>query len=106
MDIPFVRFACSVAVLYVFYWALFLNPVMDDEGAQAKNGGLTIESARDLLDHSKKLLAEKKFDRALPDTLRLHRAFPENHIYIDQLAGKRSKKVFIRHSSLEAGNRK
>jgi tetratricopeptide (TPR) repeat protein len=82
MDTPFVRFAFPVAVLYLFYWALFLNPVMDT-GATA---GLSTDATREILEHCKQLLAEKKFGQALPDALRLHQAFPENHIYIDQLA--------------------
>jgi hypothetical protein len=40
MDIPFVRFALPVAVLYLFYWALILNPWVDESaasgGAQSK----------------------------------------------------------------------
>src|SRR5258708_23219352 len=82
MDIPFVRVAFPVVVLYLFYWALFLNPVVDT----VATGGLSTDATRELMEHSKQLIAEKKFEKALPETLRLHQAFPENHIYIDQLA--------------------
>jgi tetratricopeptide (TPR) repeat protein len=82
MDIPFVRLAFPVVVLYLFYWALFLNPVMDT----AATGGLSTDATREIMEHTRQLLLEKKFEQALPETLRIHQAFPENHIYIDQLA--------------------
>jgi tetratricopeptide (TPR) repeat protein len=90
MDIPFVRFAFPVAVLYLFYWALILNPWVDESagasGAARSANGLTVEATRELVDQKKKLLLEKKYDQALPAMLRLHQAFPENHIYIGDLA--------------------
>jgi tetratricopeptide (TPR) repeat protein len=89
MDIPFIRFAFPAAVLYLFYWALVLNPWVDESaGAAAARSanGLTVAATRDLVDQSKDLLQEKKYDQALPKMLRLHRAFPENHIYIEDLA--------------------
>jgi tetratricopeptide (TPR) repeat protein len=88
MDIPFVRFALPVAVLYLFYWALILNPWVDESAASAAQSvnGLTTEAVRDLVDQSKKLLLEKKYDQALPVMLRVHKAYPESHIYIEQLA--------------------
>jgi tetratricopeptide (TPR) repeat protein len=76
-------------VLYLFYWALILNPWVDESaasgGAQSVNG-LTTEAVRDLVGQSKKLLLEKKYDQALPVMLRVHKAYPESHIYIEQLA--------------------
>jgi tetratricopeptide (TPR) repeat protein len=87
MDIPFVRFAFPVAVLYLFYWALILNPWVEEATGTARSANdLAVEAARDLVDQSKKLLLEKKYDQALPKMLRLHLAFPENHIYIEELA--------------------
>jgi tetratricopeptide (TPR) repeat protein len=82
MDIPFVRFAFPVVVLYLFYWALFLNPVMD----MGATSGLSTDEAREIMERIRLRLLEKNFEQALPETLRIHKAFPENHIYIDQLA--------------------
>jgi tetratricopeptide (TPR) repeat protein len=84
MDIPFVRFALPVVVLYLFYWALIVNPWVDESAASG--GAQSAEAVRELVDQSKKLLLEKKYDQALPVMLRLHKAYPESHIYIEQLA--------------------
>jgi tetratricopeptide (TPR) repeat protein len=89
MDIPFIRFAFPTAVLYLFYWALVLNPWVDESAGAAATpsaNGLTVGATRDLVDQSKNLLQEKKYDKALPKMLRLHQAFPENHIFIEDLA--------------------
>ncbi len=88
MDIPFVRFAFPAAVLYLFYWALILNPWVDEsaDASTRSTNGITVEAARVLIDQSKKLMLEKKYDQALPHMLRLQQAFPENHIYIQDLA--------------------
>ncbi|MDP8980520.1 MAG: tetratricopeptide repeat protein [Acidobacteriota bacterium] len=89
MDIPFVKFALPVAVLYLFYWALIVNPWVDESaassGTQTANG-LSADAVRDLVDQSKKLLQEKKYEQALPLMLRVHKAYPESHIYIEHLA--------------------
>ncbi len=89
MDIPFLKFALPVAVLYLFYWALIANPWVDESaassGTQTANG-LSADAVRDLVDQSKKLLQEKKYEQALPLMLRVHKAYPESHIYIEHLA--------------------
>jgi len=88
MGIPFLRFALPLAVLYLYYRLLVLDPWIEqpDRTGDAAGSSLTPDEARALVDRSKSLLAEKHYEQALPPMIRLNRAFPENHIYIEELA--------------------
>ena len=87
MDIPFIRFAFPLAVLYIFYSALWLNPWVEEADEDASNpNALSVRHSQELLWESKQLLLAGKLKESLMPTLRLYRAFPENHIYIQQLA--------------------
>jgi len=87
MEIPFVRLILPVAVLYLFYWAFVLNPVVVEPGGKMNmQDSLAPEEARALADQSHTLLARKAYSQALPLIIRLHRTFPENDVYIRELA--------------------
>jgi len=83
MDIPFVRFAVPCLILYMFYWVFALNPYVDDGGDDASQSAARSQV---LLARSKALLREGKLQEALTPTLELHKMYPENHIYVGQLA--------------------
>ncbi|MBI3684673.1 MAG: tetratricopeptide repeat protein [Acidobacteria bacterium] len=88
MDIPSIRFLFPCLVLYFFYWALVVNPFMEDPTLleESQPGRLSQEETRRLLDKSLRLIEEKNYEQALGSTLQLYHAYPENSIYIHQLA--------------------
>ncbi|HZR81664.1 MAG TPA: tetratricopeptide repeat protein [Candidatus Binatia bacterium] len=79
------QIVASLAVLALYYWSLFLHPVTL-EAVAPEPGSLTVEESRELLDESRTLLREREFARANEITLRLHEAYPQNHVYLLQLA--------------------
>lgn len=75
-----VRLAVAVLALGAFYWGLYRMPV---PGAKA---GMDPEQSRELQDQAAVMRRYGKWARALPPTMKLHNAYPDNHIYIGQLA--------------------
>ncbi len=79
------RVALPLALVAIFYVALF-SPF----GIFRKRGPvrvtLTQAQAQQLEGQSKELIEEQKYQEALAPTLKLHEAYPENHIYISRLA--------------------
>jgi len=73
--------AASLLALGAFYWGLFRLQLPD-----ANSVALTPEKSQELQDESAVMRRFGKWNRALAPTLRLHAAYPENHIYIGQLA--------------------
>ena len=71
----------SLAALGAFYWGLFRAPQPEEGGA-----ALTAEKSRQLQDESAVMRRYGKWARALKPTLRLHDAYPENHIYTGEMA--------------------
>ena len=69
------------AALGIFYWGLFQSRAPEAEG-----GMLSPAKSRLLQEESALMRRYGRWDRALPPTLQLHTAYPENHIYIGQLA--------------------
>jgi tetratricopeptide (TPR) repeat protein len=85
LDIPFIRFAFPLIILY-FYWnTLVANPWVE-EAADGNPNALSVTKAQQLLTQSKKMVQAGQFREALAPSLQLYKAFPENHIYIEQLA--------------------
>lgn len=75
-----VRLAAAALALGAFYWGLYRMPV---PGAKS---GLDPEKSRELQDQAAVMRRYGKWDRAVTPTMKLHNAYPENSIYIGQLA--------------------
>jgi len=75
------RIVLSAAVVSVFSWAIFFYPKPEN-----KRPKLSPEESRQLLDQSKMLLKDHKYQEALLPTQKLYQAYPDDHIYIEQMA--------------------
>jgi tetratricopeptide (TPR) repeat protein len=85
VDIPFIRFAFPLIILY-FYWnAIVANPWVE-ETQDANPNALSVAKSQKLLTETKKLVQAGQYREALVPALQLYKAFPENHIYIEQTA--------------------
>ncbi|MEW6126111.1 MAG: tetratricopeptide repeat protein [Acidobacteriota bacterium] len=76
------RIIAPLAVLLLFYWAIYVAPLMTGKDSAILNA----EQAHEIFDESRFQLHEKKYQEALELTERLNKAFPQNHIYLEQLA--------------------
>ena len=85
MDIPFIRFALPLVILY-FYWNVLIANPWVEEAADSNPNAISIAKSQQLLDKSKKLVQAGQLREALAPSLQLYQAFPENDIYIQQLA--------------------
>jgi len=88
VDIPFIRFAFPLLILYGYWHAFVTNPWVDppqEERSGAPNY-LSETATREILDQGRKLLAQNKFEESLGPFRRLHATFPDNHIYLESLA--------------------
>lgn len=86
MDIPFIRFAFPVLILYGFWYWLVANPWSNPEEDVVHDANyLSQEAAQDLLGKSRDLFAQGKYEEAVSPLHRLRQAYPENHIYIQAL---------------------
>jgi tetratricopeptide (TPR) repeat protein len=75
-------------VLFLFV-DLLMNrniPRLGSSAAPVQQGGLSTEESRDLLAHTRKLLAAGKDQQAMVPALKLYNAWPENYLYIKTLA--------------------
>lgn len=86
MDIPFIRFAFPLLILYMFWSMLAVNPFVEDNEDDSNPNQLSVTKAQEILTKTKKLVQAGKLEEAMPGALQLYKAFPENHIYIEQLA--------------------
>lgn len=77
---PAFRTVAPLLILGLFYWALFQSP------GTLRGASLTPEEARALVAQSNQLMREEKYEEALRPVLKLYRAFPDSHIYADQVA--------------------
>src|ERR1051326_6892346 len=77
---PVFRTVVPLLILALFYWALFMNP------GGVRGSSLTSEEARVLVDRSRQLFREEKYEEALGPVLKLYRAYPDSHIYAEQVA--------------------
>jgi tetratricopeptide (TPR) repeat protein len=83
MKAQVVRISLPLLVLCLFYLAIYRSPGAGRSEALAL---LSPRQTRELLDLSRKYLREKKPEEALGLTEKLHQNYPQNHIYIEQLA--------------------
>jgi tetratricopeptide (TPR) repeat protein len=88
VDIPFIRLAFPLLILYGYWYAFVSNPWVDQPFDPASNDPnyLSQQKAQTLVDESRALIAQNKFEEALIPLQRLHKGFPENHIYLQSLA--------------------
>lgn len=85
MDIPSVRFLLPLFVLWAYSWALFVDPWVSD-GSEEDEHHLSNLKAQRLLERSRRSIEAARYAEALPPTLELYKSYPENSIYIEQLA--------------------
>jgi tetratricopeptide (TPR) repeat protein len=75
------RLLPPLLVLAIFFWVLL------GHGARPKKKiVLSRQESADLVESSRNLLGQGKYDEALKPTLTLHEAYPDNQIYIGTLA--------------------
>jgi tetratricopeptide (TPR) repeat protein len=87
VDIPFIRFAFPLLILYLAWYMLVASPWTDSgEDVVRDPNHLSQDAARELLARSRELVEEGKYEEALTPLHRLHMAYPENHIYLQGLA--------------------
>ena len=75
------RIVMVAAALGVFCWGVYWMPAPG-----GRKSGLSPEKARALQDESAVMRRYGNWARALPPTQQLHEAYPESHIYIQELA--------------------
>lgn len=85
MDKWILKIVAAAAVLALYWWTLVARPVAIENAATGP-GSLSVEQSRELLDESRALLRARDFAAARDLTRRLHDAYPQNHIYLLQLA--------------------
>jgi tetratricopeptide (TPR) repeat protein len=84
MNSHVVRISLPLSLLCLFYLVIYYLPTATRGMAPA---ALSIEQTREILDLSRSNLRQHKTEEALGLTEKLHKAYPQNHIYIEQLAG-------------------
>jgi tetratricopeptide (TPR) repeat protein len=87
VDIPFIRFAFPTLILYLFWWGFVLNPYLDEAAEEKADGhSLSVAATQEMLAQSRLLIKASRLQDALIPLNRLHEAYPENQIYLQQLA--------------------
>jgi tetratricopeptide (TPR) repeat protein len=88
LDIPFIRFAFPVLILYAFWWILVANPWVDDTAGDdtTSPNALSTAATRELLEESRALIQSNRLEEALVPLKKLHAAYPEDQIYSQQMA--------------------
>lgn len=86
MDVPFVRFAFPLLVLFAFYWGLVSNPAISGFAAGASGDGMAPDEVRALMEQTNRLVEAGNDAGALEPLLKLHNAFPQNSSYMGRLA--------------------
>jgi tetratricopeptide (TPR) repeat protein len=81
-EIPFFRFAVPCAILYVFFYALAINPPMEEDEHQ----GLSPEDVKILRWKGARLMEAQKYQEADEVYVKLHKEFSENSVYTAELA--------------------
>ena len=82
-EIPFLRFSVPCAILYIFFYALVINPPIEDED---RHKGLSPEDVRILRQKGQALLDTEQYDDADEIYARLHKEFADNAVYSANLA--------------------
>jgi tetratricopeptide (TPR) repeat protein len=86
MDIPFVRFSFPLLILYLIYWAISVEPYIPEVAEEETRATSSLKETRRLLAESRNLQTASRFQEAIVPLSRLHRMYPDNDIYIQQLA--------------------
>jgi tetratricopeptide (TPR) repeat protein len=86
MDIPAIRFLLPSFVLFAFYWNFVSNPFLDENPDQDSDAAIEVMRFEKLARSTQDLLAQHRYTEALAPSLELHKVFPENAVYIEQLA--------------------
>jgi tetratricopeptide (TPR) repeat protein len=87
VDVPFIRFAFPALILYIFWSAFVINPYMDEAAEEKADGhSLSVSQTQEMLSLSRQLVKSQRLQDALIPLNRLHEAYPENQIYLQQLA--------------------
>lgn len=81
-EIPFLRFSVPCAILYIFFYALVVNPPIEDD----EHKGLSPEDVRVLREKGQGLLDKERYDDADDIYARLHKEFADNAVYSANLA--------------------
>lgn len=80
---PLWKLLAGLAMLSIYYQSLFGRAAH----VASRGGSMPAEEARQLSDRSRQFIDAGDDLRALRVTLRLHDAFPQNHVYLRRLAG-------------------
>ena len=83
LDIPFLRFAVPCTILYIFFYMLVINPLVEED---ERHGGLTPEDVRVLRWKGAEMLESKHYPEAEEAYLKLHKEFADNSFYASELA--------------------
>jgi tetratricopeptide (TPR) repeat protein len=88
VDIPFIRFAFPLLILYLFWNTFIVNPWVEEPVTETSSNPnyISPNAARALLEQSRAMIVQQRYEEALGPLNRLHKAYPEDHIYIQQLA--------------------
>src|SRR5215472_15384558 len=86
MDIPFVRFAFPLVILYLFYWSVNIEPYIPEVAEEETRATLNRKEAVKLQNQVREFEASGRFQEAIAPLSRLREMQPENHEYIRQLA--------------------
>lgn len=79
--VPAARVLPPLLVLAIFFWVL-----LGHSNRPKRKIVLTRQQSADLVENSRNLLAQGKYEAALAPSLTLHDAYPDNQIYIGTLA--------------------
>ena len=88
LDTPAPRIILSLAVVALFYGALFTGhtPAPVAPSAPSAASGIATDVAKGLVAEAREAIGRGDYAKALKPALALHDAFPSSHIYIEQLA--------------------
>ncbi len=88
LDTPVPRSILSLAVVGLFYWALFTGqaPAPPAPLAEESASGIALEATKKLVAEARAAIQSGDYAKALDPARALHEAHPSSHIYIDQLA--------------------
>lgn len=84
-DTPALRIPLPLAVVGLFYWALFTGHTPAPP-AQVTATGMAADVAKGLVAEARASMSRGDYAKALEPARKLHDAYPSSHIYVEQLA--------------------
>ncbi len=81
----YVRVLLPSLVIGIYYWSL-MGRVSVQDVAKPEYSMIAPDESRNLLEQSTTLWREGKYEESMSVTLKLHQAYPQNHIYLERLA--------------------